>query len=278
MVRGCATQATCKTSSQHFPTEHMKKAQWKAPLEEQGGCQRGRQQVPSRYRGCCGNKVALSSLCCLPFPQSSQHCLPVCSWESWYPSLHANFHARANPILCSNYLGSQRSRDHALQASMSHREWAALSWLWVRASQKGSRASLWARERKTKKVVIQVSAFRNTCLVHKLWKWWAKIVEHWKQHPVLQEKASLRESESVFSCGQHLCNSRLMGNPSIGFHAPAPKIQLWGCLEWACRILPGPHTQHQSNAAAFITAVYENYHKSGMPLPAELLPKEGLLI
>lgn len=79
MVRGFASQVICKTS-QHFPTERTEESscpqggpqdQWKPPLEEQGGCQRGRQQGPSR--GCCGNGVALLSLHCLPFLQSSQH-------------------------------------------------------------------------------------------------------------------------------------------------------------------------------------------------------------
>lgn len=40
------------------------------PLEELGSCQGESQQVPSR--GCCGNRVALSSLRCLLFLQSSQ--------------------------------------------------------------------------------------------------------------------------------------------------------------------------------------------------------------
>jgi len=40
---------------------------------------------------------------------------------------------------------------------------------------------------------------------------------------------------------------------------------------------PDPHTQHQTKAAGFVTAVHENYHKSGTQLPAGILPKAALL-
>lgn len=80
MVREFATQAICR-ASHNFPSEHTEESccpqgttgHRKHPLEEQGGCQRG----GSRYQAGSAVETALSSLCCLPFLQSSQQS-PVC--------------------------------------------------------------------------------------------------------------------------------------------------------------------------------------------------------
>lgn len=82
MVREFATQAIRRTSH-NFPSEHTEEScclqGTTGPMETSPGgagwMPKGRQQVPSRE--CCGNRAALSSLCCLPFLQSSQQS-PAC--------------------------------------------------------------------------------------------------------------------------------------------------------------------------------------------------------
>ena len=57
----------------------------------------------------------------------------------------------------------------------------------------------------------------------------------------------------------------------------SPESQLGGSARGARGIPHGAHMQRRGDAAGFVTAVGENCHRRGTPLPAGLLAKEALL-